>query len=75
MYPWGAVIEAYARPAAPLLKVRVGQQWYLVALFLSPALLFMVSLVMHGGAALTPCRNHAAEIVTVYLMVLVILGW
>lgn len=46
---------------------RAGPQWYLVALAFAPALLLVVSLFMHGGAALVPFKNHAAEILTVYL--------
>jgi uncharacterized protein len=46
---------------------RAGPQWYLVALVLAPALLLVVSLYMHGGAALGPFKSHATEIVTVYL--------
>jgi len=51
-----------------------GPQWYLLAVFLSPAMLFLVSLAMHGGSALTPFRNHASEIFTVYLLNLVIVA-
>jgi uncharacterized protein len=50
---------------------RAGPQWYVLALFLAPALLMIVSLFMHGAAALSPFKNHALEIVTVYLQTLV----
>ncbi len=50
---------------------RAGPQWYVMALFLAPALLLSVSVFMHGGAALTPLKNHSTAIVTVYLLNLV----
>jgi CAAX protease family protein len=50
---------------------RAGPQWYVLAIFLAPALLLVVSLFMHGGAALSPLKNHTAEIVTAYLQTLV----
>lgn len=51
---------------------RAGPQWYLLAVGLVPALLFLVSLGMHGAAALSPFGTHAPELVTVYLQSVVI---
>jgi len=51
-----------------------GPQWYMLALFLSPAIMLLVSLAIRGGSALTPFQMHASEIVTVYLVNLVIVA-
>jgi membrane protease YdiL (CAAX protease family) len=47
---------------------RTGPQWYLVAVCLVPALLLVVSLAMHGAAALSPFVSHAPQLLTVYLL-------
>jgi membrane protease YdiL (CAAX protease family) len=47
--------------------LRVGPQWYLIAVGMVSALLFVVSLAMHGIAAFPPFGAHAPEFVTLYL--------
>ena len=47
--------------------VRVAPYWYLIAICLVPALLLLVSLTMHGPAALNPFGSHAPQLFTGYL--------
>ena len=45
--------------------LRIGPQWYLLALCLAPALLLVVALATHGTAALKPWGTHAPLLLTV----------
>jgi membrane protease YdiL (CAAX protease family) len=46
---------------------KVGPQWYLLAVGMVSALLFVVSLAMHGNAAFPPFEAHAPAFLTLYL--------
>lgn len=51
--------------------LRVGPQWYVLAICLAPALLLVVALARNGAAALTPWATHASLLLTVYLQTVI----
>ena len=55
-------------------RFRTGPQWYLLALAGAPMLLLLAGLLTRGGNALTPIVRHPLQIVTVYLLNLIVIA-
>lgn len=55
-------------------RFRAGPQWYLLAIAGAPIVLFLVGLLTLGGTALSPFIHHPSQIVTVYLMNVVLIA-
>src|SRR5256712_3511092 len=55
-------------------RFRAGLQWYLLALAGAPILLLLAGLLTRGGSALTPVMRHPLQIVTGYLLHLLVIA-
>src|SRR6195256_1887893 len=55
-------------------RFRAGPQWYLLALAGAPILLLMASVLTRGGDALNPIMQHPSQIVTGYLLNLIVIA-
>jgi len=55
-------------------RFRTGPQWYLLAIAGAPVLLLVAGLLTRGGSALTPIMRNPLQIVTVYLLNLVVIA-
>src|SRR3989440_12529470 len=55
-------------------RFRTGPQWYLLAVAGVPVLLLVAGLLTRGGSALTPIMRNPLQIVTVYLLNLIVIA-
>ena len=53
-------------------RFRTGPQWYLLAVAGAPVMLLVAGLLTRGGSALTPIMRNPLQIVTVYLLNLIV---